>query len=209
MAARTRVALLAPEEVTSARYHRELADAFAHQESGGNGCKAARTTAPLAFGPTKAQDCDVFMRVRLLRAVFALATLTVVWLIASPARANTALVSLFPPAESAPVASRAPLCDPRGATMLAPPPQRQDVELSLDIGFPVDDCSAVGGPASLHIAPGRVPLSPETSTSTDTVVPSTSIGLGRPSESRVAAPRPTRWCEQPGVRTSIERPPRV
>lgn len=53
-----------------------------------------------------------------MRALLALATVAVVWLVVSPASA---------------LPNRAPVCDPRGAIGFAPPPQFQDLELSLDI----------------------------------------------------------------------------
>ena len=60
---------------------------------------------------------------KLLHALVAFATFTVAWLVVSPAYAWT---------------SMAPICDPRGATTAAPPPQIQEPTQSLDI---VDDCT--------------------------------------------------------------------
>lgn len=66
---------------------------------------------------------------RLLRTLLAVATLVVVWLVVAP---RTAFAM---------PRSGAPLCDPRGAITFAPPPQVQDVELSLDIP---PDCFDIG-----------------------------------------------------------------
>jgi hypothetical protein len=38
-----------------------------------------------------------------------------------------------------PARAAAPLCDPRGATMLAPPPQLQEIPTSIDVDM-TDDC---------------------------------------------------------------------
>ena len=76
------------------------------------------------------------MRRRLLRAVLVVATVMVVWLVVSPARAANAL---------------APVCDPRGAIGFAPPPQIQDEERSLDIPA---DCFEVSPLESKNVVPG-------------------------------------------------------
>lgn len=63
----------------------------------------------------------------ILRTFVALATFAVVWMSSGRAMAQTTY--------------RAPLCDPRGATTLAPPPQVQALEISLDIVTNDDDCT--------------------------------------------------------------------
>lgn len=56
------------------------------------------------------------MTPRWIRPLIVLATMLAAWLLATPARAA------------------APLCDDRGATVLAPPPQLQPIETSIDVG---------------------------------------------------------------------------
>ena len=66
-------------------------------------------------------------------------------------------------AHGAPRADRADrprsLCDPRGATTFAPPPQMQDVEVSLDTGLTLEECLASLRDNDMkRAAPGRAPL---------------------------------------------------
>jgi hypothetical protein len=126
------------------------------------------------------------MRGRLFRALITLATFAVVWLVAVPARAS------------------APVCDPRGAIMFAPPPQIQDEERSIEA---TDACEA---PSPLDVANlvrdrgGRIEISfaREPVTSIAIALPPPPVGL------RVEAPVHTRRDPPRGVRTSIDRPPR-
>ena len=97
------------------------------------------------------------MRSRSSSLLLALATLVVtalVWLAPKAAFAGDATASASFAASFAPVPAplpvqlqlariapteRAPLCDPRGATTFAPPPQMQDVEVSLDSGLTLEE----------------------------------------------------------------------
>jgi hypothetical protein len=130
------------------------------------------------------------MRRKLLHALLAVATFTVVWLVTSPAIAFT---------------TRAPLCDPRGAIGFAPPPQIQDAELSLDIPA---DCVDVNPLESKNYAPGRGPAS-EVSSSQESATPATFTVLEVSFAQRipvtvVECPRPP-----PGFQTGVDRPPRI
>jgi hypothetical protein len=129
------------------------------------------------------------MKRRLLRTLLALATFAVVWLVVSPASASP---------------SMAPLCDPRGAITFAPPPQIQDAELSLDIPA---DCATDSPSESRNVVPGRGPqidisFSQEPVAASGTRLPALIFAERLPA--RVAVDVGLR----PGVRASLERPPR-
>jgi len=126
------------------------------------------------------------MSPRFLRILLALTTFALVWVVVKPAYAA------------------APLCDPRGATMFAPPPQIQDTEQSLDV---VPDC-AVDSPLDVRsVLPQRggaitFSISQEPMTPSVLALPPIMVGelLAAPSASLVRLPR--------GVRSALERPPR-
>lgn len=152
------------------------------------------------------------MRIRLLRAFFTLTTLAVVWFVASPALAATPAMSLLhPPAEtSAPSpAAGAPLCDPRGATTFAPPPQMQDAEVSLDSGLTLDDCMAPTTRDAHRAAPGRAPLPIDASSSSDAAVIAAVAMLAAAARELLPVPVPSTVCPRPGVRSTVDRPPRA
>ena len=123
---------------------------------------------------------------RLLRIFVTLATFTVVWMVASPAQAA------------------APLCDPRGAIMFAPPPQMQDPEQSLDVVAP---CDPREDPFAIHqVGPQRgsqiqISFSQEPATTSAFVVPLS------PPLARLAAPEAALARPPNGVRSALERPP--
>ena len=125
---------------------------------------------------------------KLLRIFVAVTTFAVVWMVASPAQAA------------------APVCDPRGAIMFAPPPQMQDPEQSLDVVAPCDGRS--DDPfAARQAGPQRGPQieivdSREPALTSIVVVPLSPplARLGAPEEGLPRAPA--------GVRSALERPPR-
>ena len=150
------------------------------------------------------------MRIRLLRALFTLTTLAVVWFVTSPALAANAPVSLHPPAErSAPALSGAPLCDPRGATTFAPPPQMQDVELSLDSGLTLDDCMTTRSSDAGRAAPGRAPAPLDASASSDAMLISAVATLAAAARELQLVPVASTPCPRPGIRSTVDRPPRA
>ena len=125
---------------------------------------------------------------KLLRIFVTLATFSVVWMVASPARAA------------------APLCDPRGAIMFAPPPQMQDPEQSLDVVAACDP-RAEDPLAARHVDSQRGPqiqiaFSQEPATTNPVVVPLS------PPLARLAAPEEAFARAPAGVRSALERPPR-
>lgn len=120
----------------------------------------------------------------------AVATLTVVWLVVSPASA---------------LPNRAPVCDPRGATGFAPPPQFQDLELSLDIPA---DCVQVNPLESRNVVPGRAAwidfsLSQEPALESTPVLPPPAL------VARLSARASVEGRASPGVHARHERPPRA
>ncbi len=130
------------------------------------------------------------MRRRLLHALLAVATFTVVWLVTAPAMAFS---------------TRAPVCDPRGAIGFAPPPQIQDAELSLDIPA---DCVDVNPLESKNYAPGRNSAI-DVSSSQESATPPTFSILAPAFAERlpilvVECPRPPS-----GFQTDVDRPPRI
>jgi hypothetical protein len=178
---------------------------------------------------------------KLVRPLVTLATFVALWLVAPSALAKSSLSSVMsvslglseettapvsraeadpldplaseeapPPAPAIP-RNAAPLCDPRGATMFAPPPQLQDVEQSLEVSR---DCARDDGLRTLrdghqverHRAPS--PGSSET-TSHEPTLGSSLLLIGRGEGVRVPAPDADRQRSRPGHRTLPERPPRA
>jgi hypothetical protein len=152
-----------------------------HQSESGPPC--------LPFGSERVQTTPSLfrdMRSRALRILFTLTVFAIVWLVVKPAHAA------------------APVCDPRGATMFAPPPQIQDAEQSLDV---VPDC-AVDSPLDVRaVGPRRggpiaFSFSQEPMAANAILLPPMLVGdkLDAPRSSLVRPPR--------GVRSALERPPR-
>jgi len=132
------------------------------------------------------------MRQKLLSALFAIATFAVVWLVATPAHA-----------------AGAPVCDPRGAIVFAPPPQQQDPEVTLDIVVNDDDCTQ-SPLEQKHATPGRAPA-PESGAAAKEPARAVSISLvaHATAEERLPAPAAVAEREREGFRPSFERPPRA
>lgn len=129
-------------------------------------------------------------RGKLLRALVALATFTVVWLVVSPASA---------------LPNRAPVCDPRGAVGFAPPPQIQDLELSLDIPA---DCVELSPLDTKNVVPGRAAaidfsISQEPLLEAGVAIPTLAFA------ERLSARRAVEGRPRPGVHARLERPPRA
>jgi hypothetical protein len=170
------------------------------------------------------------MRLRLLRVLFTLTAFAVVWLVTSRANASNestasskdaasfaAFASFAPrsvapaPPPVVPMRDRAPLCDPRGAITFAPPPQMQDVEVTLDTGLTVDDCMAAASGESRHASRGRAPApTGDPSSMTSDVAVNTAVNkLARASRELTPAPAASTSCSRPGFRSTVDRPPRV
>lgn len=128
--------------------------------------------------------------------VLAVATVLVVWLVIAPSDA------LAMPTTGAPV------CDVRGATTFAPPPQIQDAELSLDIPADCLDLGALDLRLVKNFAPGH--HAPPQLTSTQEPA---SVGHGLSLEltfsERTPAPAVEKMTPPRGVTLSLDRPPRA
>ncbi len=130
------------------------------------------------------------MRQKLLRAIFAVATFAVVWLVASPARA-----------------AGAPVCDPRGAVAFAPPPQQQDPEQSLDIVVNDDDCTQ--SPLERkNVVPNRAPSPHAAFATQEPATADAAVPVQHPDTARLPAPDAPTSSARPGFPDSLDRPPR-
>lgn len=123
-----------------------------------------------------------------MQTLLAFATVLVVWLVVSPASAHT----------------RAPLCDPRGLIAFAPPPQIQDAEVSLDIPA---DCVEDSPLETKNYVPGRHVAAFEIS-SQEPAALAEPVLPAIPLSERLAVRRDVEVRLPPGVRTSVDRPPR-
>lgn len=130
----------------------------------------------------------------LIRTLLTIATFAIVWLVAAPAMAFVG----------------APICDPHGASAVAPPSQLQESESSLDVdlGFvDADLCAEVsvaiqrGLPTSTSFL-DLIATSQEHALSTDPFVLPPSVS------ERLDAPRSSFAPPRLGVRGTLERPPR-
>ena len=133
------------------------------------------------------QTTRALSRRKLLSTVLAVMTFAVVWLVVSPAQAM------------------APLCDPRGAIVFAPPPQIQDEELSLDIPA---DCVDINPLETKNYERG-CPVHFDFSTSQQPAMRAALTLPDAPFVERLSVRRDEEARPPPGVRGSIERPPRV
>lgn len=135
------------------------------------------------------------MRSRVFRTFVTLATFAVVWLaFGRTAEASAAYV--------------APLCDPRGASAIAPPPQMQSLEMSLDVVVVDDDCSDL---LDAHqVTPGRAPRGAEGASASQPQfqTPSAVVTPTAPND-RLPAPAASIRFARPGFRVSLDRPPRA
>jgi hypothetical protein len=188
----------------------------------------------LRFGAEEIHTTRLLMRSRLLHALLTLTTLLVVWLVTSPALAREAsgadasfsasflarsdlapvpATSLAPIAPIAPTlpTDRAPLCDPRGAITFASAPQMQDPEASIDTGLTLDDCFSASRDGDVNrAAPGRAPLPNDAqSASSDAVVLATRVMLAACARELLPAPVASTSCSRPGIRSTVDRPPRA
>ena len=136
------------------------------------------------------------MRSRLLRALLTLATLVVVWLVASPARADVLGGD-----------RAAPICDPRGAIGFAPPPQIQDLEVTLDVVLN-DGCTSSQDDL-LRAVPQRAPHADAAPTQEPALTSVVSPAPDPSSSARVLAPRATDVRLPAGVKRAVDRPPRA
>lgn len=177
------------------------------------------------------------MRAELVRRLMTLATFVAMWLVAPSAFASEAeglhemsfafsfasVASLASEASASEPISRetttpapipdagraAPLCDERAATAIAPPPQLQDVEQSLDTtcaaGEDVFGVRRDGHQVERERAPSRAPEA----RAQEPLIGSLLLSIGRGAGVLLPAPAAADMPRLPGHRTPLDRPPRV
>lgn len=156
-------------------------------------------TAVLAFEASAGTHYAALMSCRLLLRVFvALTTFVVVWVVA-PSAARAAQTGSV---------NAAPVCDPRGAIMFAPPPQMQDPEQSLDIVVNDDDCTQ-SPLETRHIVPNRAPVSIDMGPAQDPATANVALSVAEPEGELCPAPVASLSFARPGFRSDVERPPRA
>jgi hypothetical protein len=133
------------------------------------------------------------MRPQILRLVLTLATFVVAWLVV-PGIASAAV--------------QAPVCDPRGAIMFAPPPQLQDPDSSLDVVVNDDDCTR-SPLEQRNVMPEQAPQRIASSSFRDAAAVTASVPVPTAAPQRLPAPDASHTSPRPGFRTSLERPPRA
>ena len=128
---------------------------------------------------------------RLVRLVLAAATTLAAWLVVMPARAA------------------APFCDDRGASTLAPAPQLQAPETSIDVGAGDEAClDALGQSSGNAVDEGRAPPIASSPQGFDATLPS-AIPIGRASFVILPVPAASRAPVRPAILGRVDRPPRA
>ncbi|AKU95787.1 hypothetical protein AKJ09_02451 [Labilithrix luteola] len=131
----------------------------------------------------------------LLRVFVALTAFVAVWIVA-PSAARAASVNA------------APVCDPRGAIMFAPPPQMQDPQQSLDIVVNEDDCTQ-SPLETRHLVSHRAPLLIDSGPAQDPATANVATSVADPESELCPAPVASLSFARPGFRSDLERPPRA
>jgi hypothetical protein len=109
-----------------------------------------------------------------------------------------------------PAFAAAPLCDPRGATGIAPAPQLQEPETSIDVGDgdATDDCGVFVVSAE-SVDDGRAPAPTPPAAVQDQVVPSHAPAISPATSTGSFARDGTSGSERAGARSRVDRPPRT
>ena len=123
------------------------------------------------------------------RLFVAFAAALAVWAIASPAFAA------------------APLCDPHGATGIAPAPQLQQPETSIDVGEAPDECGNTCE-ATATIDDGRAPEPAPPGAGQDPLVPSAAPAILPAVSVESFARDGVSGSGRAGARSRVDRPPR-
>ncbi len=105
-----------------------------------------------------------------------------------------------------PAAAAAPLCDERGASMLAPLPVLDSPNASIDIGEHPDGCDASALRDKAYHR-GERPSRLGSSGHAPMTLASAACEVASPAAERFSAPGTTTY-PHPGVRSAVERPPR-
>jgi hypothetical protein len=119
----------------------------------------------------------------------AFATALAVWAVAAPARAE------------------APLCDPHGATGIAPAPQLQQPETSIDVGAPPEDCSDLLA-LTTAFDDGRAPEPSAQSTANEPLLTSVVPAVCEAAVSGAIERGSAGSSERVAARDRVDRPPR-
>ena len=106
-----------------------------------------------------------------------------------------------------PAFAAAPLCDPRGATGIAPAPQLQQPETSIDIGEAPEDCGLLSQVAT-SIEHGRAPQPVPPGAGQNRLVPSVAAAISPAASTESFARDGTTGSERAGARSRVDRPPR-
>ncbi len=138
------------------------------------------------------------MRKRLWHVLVTLAAFFAVWLASGRASAS-----------SETMANKAPLCDARGAITFAPPPQMQELEVSLDVGVPAD-CFAPASAGETRTADnGRAPVPLDASANArEPVAHGGGVVVVDAPSVPMPPPDASASCARPGHRSTVDRPPR-
>jgi hypothetical protein len=107
-----------------------------------------------------------------------------------------------------PAFAAAPLCDPHGATGIAPAPQLQEPERSIDVGDAPDDCGAFVVSAE-SVDDGRAPEPTPPAAVQDQLVPSETPAIAPATSEGSFARDGTSGSERAGARSRVDRPPRA
>jgi hypothetical protein len=107
-----------------------------------------------------------------------------------------------------PAFAAAPLCDPRGATGVAPAPQLQQPETSIDVGMAPDECDLLST-MTTTIDDGRAPEPTPPSAAQDQLVPSVVPEIAPAASAGSFSRDGVSGSERAGARARVDRPPRV
>ena len=106
-----------------------------------------------------------------------------------------------------PAFAAAPMCDPHGATGVAPAPQLQQPETSIDLGVAADDCDELLA-LTTAVNDGRAPEPAPTSAGQEHVLPSVVPAVYPAGSPESLARGSSVGSERAGARARVDRPPR-
>jgi len=124
-----------------------------------------------------------------VRRCLTVASLLAVWLVVRPA------------------AAAAPVCDERGASMVAPAPTLDTPDSSVDVGEHLDGCEAWLSAGKEYKQGGR-PSTAAAAPDVDATVPAVLVDIPPPPEVPSVGSR-LETVDRAGVRFLLERPPRT
>ena len=107
-----------------------------------------------------------------------------------------------------PAFAAAPLCDPHGATGIAPAPQLQQPETSIDVGVAPDDCNELTTLTDA-VQGGRAPQPVPASAGQDRLVPNVPPAIPPAASAGSFARDGTSGSARAEARSRVDRPPRA